>query len=254
VKPSLVFIHGWGSDSRIWASWVATYYAAYSVVLIDLPGHGDAPMVSVSSDDAIIEAWVAAIEVQIPDHAVIVGWSLGGLLAQCVAQRYPERVAGLVLLASSPCFVQRAGWSLGLDTTAFAHYRADVMPHTPALLKSFFALQVLGDPEPRARLKQLRAFMSDSDSVPAQALAQGLDILQSLDMRDALSSLSMPSLWLLAQEDAIVPVALANALTDLQPTAQVVCLPDCGHLPFLAYPDKTADAILTFIQQECVRD
>jgi len=102
--PELVFLHGWGANSALWRSWIERHFVGYRITLIDLPGHGQSPQAS-WSDDALLDGWVDAIVAALPERAILVGWSLGGLLAQQIAWRYPQRVTSLVLMASSPCFV-----------------------------------------------------------------------------------------------------------------------------------------------------
>jgi len=182
-----------------------------------------------------------------PDRAIVVGWSLGGLLAQRIALTQPERVERLILLASSPCFVQRDDWMPALASSLFARYLSEVMTQTRVLLKSFAALQVLGAAQPKLVLKQLLPVVSALSEAHVPALYQGLRLLQVLDFRDQIHRLSMPTLWLWGTDDAIVPSVIADAIRQLQPTAcqqQVVA----GHLLFLSAGAGVAAAMRDFIE------
>lgn len=247
--PDLVFIHGWGAERGLWRDWVLTHFIpGWRVTLVDLPGHGGSAGLVAASDDALADAWLTALIEVLPVRATLVGWSLGGLLAQGVALRMPERVERLVLLASSPCFVQRDGWLPALEVPLFARYWQEVGQQTASLMRSFFALQTLGSPQPRSLLRQLTPLLSVMGQGSVPALAQGLSLLGRLDYRQQLASLSVPTLWVLGQQDAIVPIALADALAELQPQARVTVLDQAGHLPFLSHGDETARQLLEFLQ------
>lgn len=243
----LVFIHGWGANSALWRAWIEHYFADYRITLIDLPGHGQSPQLA-CGDEQVLDAWLEALVEVLPESAVIVGWSLGGLLAQALALRYPDRVQGLVLMASSPCFVQRDDWSSALETSLFARYLTEVMQQTQTLLKSFFSLQALGSQQPKQLIKQLLPLVHQLIEGHQASLYQGLRLLKTLDFRAELVRLTAPTLWLFADGDAIVPSALSFHIDKLQPQAQVVTISASGHLPFLAQPEQTSGLIGTFLQ------
>lgn len=247
LGSDIVFLHGWGANSALWRLWIATYFGDYRVTLIDLPGHGQSPQVH-WQDDAVLDGWVNAIRDVLPERAILVGWSLGGLLAQQIALRYPQRVTTLVLMASSPCFVQREDWLPALERSLFARYLSEVMQQTQRLLKSFFSLQALGSEHPKQLIKQLIPLVGQLMAGHQMSLHQGLLLLQSLDMRQQLVHLSMPTLWLFADADAIVPIALMTEVLQWQPQAHCQLIASSGHLPFLAQPSDTAGAIISWLQ------
>lgn len=245
--PELVFLHGWGANSALWRSWIERHFVGYRITLIDLPGHGQSPQAS-WSDDALLDGWVDAIVAALPERGILVGWSLGGLLAQQIAWRYPQRVASLVLMASSPCFVQREDWLPALEKPLFARYLTEVTQQTQQLLKSFFSLQALGSQQPKQLIKQLLPLMNQVMSGHQLSLRQGLWLLQTLDMRYQLADLTLPTLWLFADADAIVPSSLMAEIAHWQPQASCQLISASGHLPFLAQPSATAEAIISFLQ------
>lgn len=244
----LVFIHGWGANSALWRPWIVQYFPEYQITLIDLPGHGESEQLSASQDDNRIQAWLDALLAVLPAKASVVGWSLGGLLAQSIALQHPQRVDKLILLASSPCFVQKAGWLPALEVSLFARYLQEVTQQTLGLLRSFFALQTIGSAQPKQLLKQLLPLISQVLLGHVQSLKEGLAILAHSDLREQLVNLEQDTLWLFAEQDAIVPVALIEYITQLQPNANVMRIDNSGHLPFLAQPAETAKAIHQFLE------
>lgn len=247
---NFVWLPGWGANSQLWQTWVNQAFSAYNNIFIDLPGHGKQVMATPSNETEILTQWLAVIVPQLPEKSVIIGWSLGGLLAQAIAISYPQKVLALVLMASSPCFVQRPDWLPALEQSLFERYLTEIATHSRQLLKSFFSLQALGDRQPRQLSKLLLPLIEQvttSDGI--HALQQGLSLLAQLDFRQQLATIQQPCLWLLAEQDAIVPLALVDALVHLQPQSFIYVIRNSSHVPFISQPNATAARIHEFLQQ-----
>jgi pimeloyl-[acyl-carrier protein] methyl ester esterase len=127
APPTLVLVHGWGSRHEVFAPFVAALGGGFEIVALDLPAHGAAVEEPFPRD---IEAMLGWMRRRIPRGAVLVGWSLGGVLGLRFAQAFPGHLAALVTIATSPCFLQREGWQAGMDDSAFAGFR-DGLPKVP---------------------------------------------------------------------------------------------------------------------------
>ncbi|MCD8475598.1 MAG: alpha/beta fold hydrolase [Shewanella fodinae] len=92
----LVWLHGWGVNGSIFLPTVAQL-PQYRSYCVDLPGFGDSQPQPGTLDD-----WAERLFEQLPTNAIWLGWSLGGLVATRIAQRWPQQVRGLVTIASSP--------------------------------------------------------------------------------------------------------------------------------------------------------
>jgi len=98
---------------------------------------------------------VAALAAAAPRRAVWVGWSLGGVLAQLAACRYPERVAGLVCIAAAARFVACDEWPHGMARAVFNDFAASFARDADAAAKRFLSLQTAGNGD-AALLRRLR--------------------------------------------------------------------------------------------------
>jgi len=236
--PPLVLLHGWGGDARVWAPVLPALCRSRQVITLELPGFGG------SAPCGHWQQAVAAIAASLPPRCVLIGWSLGGMLAARVAAACPERVDSLVTLASNASFIARPDWPAAMAEPVFRAFRASFAANPVAALRQFQALEAKGDPREREVLRQLRGMAA---SPQPQPWLQALDWLAELDNRELLAALPVPALHLFTAGDALVPAAAAKALGALCPGARVEVLAGCGHAPHLSQPDGLAASILGFL-------
>jgi len=105
--PDLVLIHGWSMHSGVWQGLLQLLSTKYRCHLVDLPGHGKTVW---RENDFDLSQLLPSLSAQLPEKAVYLGWSLGGMIALAMANRYPNKVSKLIMLASTPSFVQQEGW------------------------------------------------------------------------------------------------------------------------------------------------
>lgn len=251
--PELVLLPGWGFGAGVWgaADTAAATSADPSVPdsqpqeagwLGALQRFGPVTLVEIDDPGAVgpdTELW-SRLAALLPETAVWLGWSLGGMLAVELAVRYPGRCLALVTVASNARFVAAEGWPQAMSTATFEAFRAGFQSEPIAAWRRFLALCTHNSAAPalaasgsggRAALHKLRTLQPrprlSSGRLDAPLL-RGLDWLASLDTRPALARLSCPVLHLLAKGDAMVPVEVAADLAQLSGSARVVVL-DGGH-------------------------
>lgn len=248
---TLTLIHGWGADNGVWLDWAETYLAPhFHLTLIELPGFGQSPAFDKLPDADLADAWLSALSEALPERTHLLGWSLGGLLAQQLALRHPQRIQSLICLASTPRFVQNDGWKWAVSPPLLADFIKALGLEYGAVLKQFWRLQLQGSDNARVLMKKLSAHMSQRALPHYNGLLQGLYLLRDLDNRDQLPQLTAPTLWLLGEHDPLIPPALIESLSPLQPHAKTEILQGAAHMPFFSHPQATAEAILAFIRPQ----
>ena len=247
--PALALIHGWAMHGGLFAPLVERLATRYTLHLVDLPGHGHA-----CADDTALEPVAIAAELvaRVPDAAWL-GWSLGGQFALRAALDHPDRVRGLVMVASSPRFVRGDDWTHGVDAQVFRDFASLLQQDYRATLEGFLALEALGSTTARDDLRSLKT-QAFARGEPAQrALLEGLGLLDRLDLRAELPGLQVPSLWISGRRDRLVPAGAMPAAAALTPGARSVVIADAGHAPFLNSTDAVAHEIDVFMRDLVVR-
>ena len=179
------------------------------------------------------------------------GWSLGASVVLNIAQAYPERVSGLVILAGNPLFMQTNGWP-GMKDNVLEAFAAQLRADCRGTLVRFLSLQVSMLDDYKAVLKQLKAAVLDTVSPDKVTLQGGLEILKTADLRTVLVDTQLPVLMILGTRDTLVPVEMAEAIIWLAPDVNVEIIEEAGHVPFLSHPDSVLERMRPFMEQQCV--
>jgi uncharacterized protein (TIGR02246 family) len=234
---ALVFLHYWGGSSRTWGRVIDALPDGYRRVAYDHRGWGDseAPAGGYTIGDLADDAQgvIAALGLQ---RYVIVGHSMGGKVAQCVAARRPNGLAGVVLVAPSPpepmalTDVQRAQMAGAYDSRDSIEF---VLDHvlTARLLFGEAREQVIAD--------SLRGAPQAKAAWPHAAMKE--------DLRSVVTRIDVPVLVIAGEHDRVdSPDTLREALLPHISTASMEVVPGIGHLSPLEAPDQLASLIAGF--------
>lgn len=248
---SLTLIHGWGADNQTWFSWAkAQLQPYYQIHMIELPGFGNSPSLDLdpADDQALNETWLTALADALPNRTHLLGWSLGGLLAQQLAARHPDRIQSLTCLASTARFTQNDGWQWAVSPPLLADFIQALAHESSTVVKKFWRLQLQGSDNGRHLMKQLMSQMQNRHLPSFAGLIQGLRLLKAIDNRHLISQLKQPTLWLLGENDPLIPADIQQAIQRLQPQSQIKLIEGASHMPFFSHPQQTADALLHFLK------
>lgn len=270
--PPLVLLHGWAMHGGVFAPLVDALRTTHTLHVVDLPGHGT------SADSTValaLEPCVEAVLQQVPD-APWCGWSLGGLFALHAATTRPKRVPKLVMLCASPRFVREdpvpadvaaraaavdtaaadtavAGhaerWRYGVSAEIFEDFAKSLRTDYHATLERFIALEAFGSDHAREEIRALRDLLFTRGEPAASVLADGLQLLQTTDLRHVLPTLAVPSLWLGGRRDRLVDPRALQAASDLAPQSRAHVVDHAGHAPFLTHVDAVATELAGFIAE-----
>jgi len=263
----VVLWHGWAMNLRVFDALRENLQRDFRTIAVDLPGHGrsawraavpavpGAPAAStVTAAAAAAAARLEALDsllqpllATVPHNATLVGWSLGGQLALRAAMLAPERVARLVLIATTPRLLRADDWPHGVDAALLAGMRARVHEDSQAMVDEFLELQLRGCRNAVPLLHSLRTTLPMQGAALAPALLSGLEVLTYTDLRPLLSQVHQPALVVGGQYDRITHPRAAEALAHSLSAARYHEFARSAHAPFLSHADEFTALLREFI-------
>ena len=247
--PAVVFIHGIGGSARIWGPQVASFAAAgLRPVALDLPGYGAREPVDRMDFDMLagdVEAQIARLGL---DRPILVGHSMGGMVAQTALRRRPDAYRAAVLSCTSPAF----GDPTGEFQKKFVADRLGPLDagRTMAELAPAMVDAVSG-PAPDAAGRQLA--IATIAATAARSYRAAVHCLVGFDERANLARIGIPVLCLAGAHDRLAPPAMMERMAARIPGARFVRLAGVGHLPNVEAPRAFDAAIFDFLHAALTR-
>ena len=240
----LVCLHGWGMNLRVFDLLRADLAHDCETWAVDLVGHGRSPW---AAGHASFEAQVEDVLNVLPARCVLLGWSFGGKLAIEIAVRAPQRIAALVLVAVSPKFAQSADWSHGMADSSMRAFGAALEQNWQQTLRDFVWLQLRGGRNAEASQQVIEAALAEQGAPAREALRNGLQLLDTKDLRQRVPQISQPVLIISGQNDRVTSPGAARWLAQAMPRASLVEIPRAGHAPFISHHSAVAAAVQNFL-------
>lgn len=246
-RPSLALIHGWGLGRQAWAPVIPALSAHLDIHLVDLPGYASAP-----PDPACFADAARRIACRLPAGSLLCGWSLGALLALEIARQQahpqaeqpPTHFSGLILVGATPCFTQRDDWPHAQTPQLLERFTQAVADAPAETLRHFIALLNQGDAQARAHTRSQQRALSAMPAPDPGSLQQGLDWLGNVDLRAAVTAITMPTLLIHGDRDPLMPLPAARWLSAALPNARLACIEGAAHAPFLSAPERFAELVI----------
>jgi pimeloyl-ACP methyl ester carboxylesterase len=238
---------GWGGDHTAWAFQIPALLEGYRVIAPDNRGAGqsdqpDAPYsITGMADD--VAALLAHLGI---DRAHVCGASMGGMIAQELALRHPERVRTLQL----HCTLARPdayGTHL-VESLLAVRARENREEWARAMLPWIICRKTVRE---RPEFVQLMLQRALDNPYPTSyvGLRRQAEAIGGHDTLERLTAIRVPTLITVGAEDILVPPAFSEELQARIPGAAFTLIPDAGHVHFLEQPQAFNDAMLGFLSK-----
>jgi pimeloyl-[acyl-carrier protein] methyl ester esterase len=238
--PDVALLHGWGLGAGVWEATAALLAETCRVHVVSLAGYDDHP-----ADDLDFSATAATLADQLPAGCTLCGWSLGGMLALSAAAQRPQRIGRLILVSTTPRFVQDADWPRAQAPALLDSFRGAVAGDAKATLTRFVMLFNQGDEKARVISRTLTPLLANA--LPErETLLRGLSWLGNADLRSALKDIAQPTLIMHGDNDPLIPIAAGTALAATLPNARLLHFAGAAHAPFVAAPSEFVAAVSAF--------
>ncbi len=240
---AIALLHGWGLHGGIWETLVPKLAENYTVHNIDLPGFGYSP---VYNGDYNLDYLVDSVADVLPEECVLLGWSLGGLVATKLAINYPEKIKKLITVSSNPSFVANDNWQ-GMKLDVLESFIGYLEEDYEGTLIRFLGIQTMGSKTQKDDLKMLKDTVFIHGQPSKKALRGGLQILKDNDLTEQLKQIKIPMLRLYGRLDALVPNKVCAAVDSLHQLSESKVYRKSAHAPFLSQFDEFYADLSQFI-------
>lgn len=240
----VIFIHGWNMAASVWDMQLDSFSkAGLEAIAVDLRGHGD------SADMAPFNVAQSAKDIKTLvdnrhyERPIIVGWSMGAMVAIEYALSYPDELAGICLVGGTPRFIRTEDFPHGLPPKDLKGMKLKLRRDFERCIAEFRAAISSGlTPEEKI-------LVADTPLPRACAAKEGLDELASVDLRHRLGQINIPVLLIHGTQDRVCPPGASAYMEGEIKGSQVVLIEGAGHLPFLSHREVFNEVVEKFIRR-----
>ncbi|RWB24623.1 MAG: 3-oxoadipate enol-lactonase [Mesorhizobium sp.] len=233
--PALVFSNSLGSDFRIWEDVATLLGQRYRILLYDKRGHGlsDAPTGPYTIDDHTDDL-LALLDHFGFEATAIVGVSLGGMIAQRLAARAPDRAKALVLCCTATRIGTAEGWANRITSVE----SGGIESVADGVLKLWFTEAFRRD-----RAAEFEGWRNMLVRTPAHGYLASCVSVRDADLRADAAGIAAPVLCVAGDQDGSTPPDLVRGMADLIPNARFVLIEGAGHIACVEKPGELAGLI-----------
>ena len=241
---AVFLLHGVGGAKEAWlVTMAALADVGMRAVAWDMPGYGTSATLSPYTLHGLALALESLIDHVGARRNVLLGHSMGGMVAQEAVALYPAKVHGLLLCATSPAFGRADGdWQRKFLQARFAPLDAGL---GMAGLAAQLVPAMVGPDASAATVEAARSMMA---GVPEASYRAALAAIAGFDRLAQLPHIAVPTLCVAGEHDRNAAPAVVHQMAQRIPDAGYLCLPGAGHLVNLERPREFNAAALSFVQ------
>lgn len=249
-QDNLLMIHGLGDEADTWRHVFFPLSERFHIIALDLPGFGRSDKLDFDyTPELLLNAIIGLMDQLTIRNAILMGSSLGGILAHHIALTHPTRVKGLVLVGGSVLQPEpMVDWSLRLmrmpiiGEWLYTRLRKDPDAAYKTLKSVYHSLEELPEPDKAFLYTRVNQRVWDDGQRRAylstlRKLAPWVKQIQA-DLPEQLKKVENPTIVIRGEHDTLFPEANAEAIVISQPDATKEIIQGTGHLPHQEDPDS----------------
>jgi len=236
----VVFSNSLGTDFRAWNPLLPHLSTGLRIIRYDKAGHGLSDFAGERPIEAHAEDLAALLDHLRVEKAVVVGLSVGGLIAQAFADAHPARVLALALCDTGHKIGTPDIWNPRIEAINAGGMQAVL---EPTMERWFTARYRVESPDFPIWCNMLTRTMTEGYCSVGRAI-------RDADFTDRTRGIKAPTVCVVGTQDGATPPALVQELAGLIEGSTFVQIDDCGHLPCIEQPEALAAAITTLLSKQ----
>ncbi|MFH1709707.1 MAG: alpha/beta fold hydrolase [bacterium] len=252
MKKHLVMLHGFGCDSRVFASIGTKLSKDYDVLMVDIPGHGQTKE---EFRDFAFSAYTIsyALDNYLKEPYALLGWSMGGQIA---LEMYKQKsihncndehcshdpIGSLILISSTPKFVESDDFPVGMNKAIFSKFKKGIKDKPDETMDGFYSMIFSGNEDGSKFVPELK-----KQTPPLAVLTECMESFELSDERDVLSKITVPTLIMTSDEDEIVSPKASMYMSQEIRNSALKIFKGNSHAPHLTREEEVIDEISKFI-------
>lgn len=243
---TVFLLHGAFGAKEYWRRQMAALAAAgYRVVAWDAPGYGLSPLPEGFGIDLCAKSLAALLRSQGSGRNVVLGHSMGGMIAQRAWAYAPEHIHGYVLSATSAAFGQPDGdWQREFVRQRVAPLDAgrSIPDYAPEMLKKMMG--------PRAEGPDVRLLIDTVSLMREETFRAAVAAIATYEGRALLPTMHVPALCVAGELDRTAPAEVMQKMATKMPRAVCVSLEGLGHFGWAEDAARFNQVLLDFLSAE----
>ncbi|MFT0868490.1 alpha/beta fold hydrolase [Pseudomonas sp. CAM1A] len=246
-SATLILSHGFGCDQSMWRFLLPHLITRFRVITYDLVGAGLSDPAAYERDKyASLWGYASDLNELVDAYAqgpvIVVGHSVSAMIGALAERQRPGRIAGLVMIGGSPCYVDAGGYTGGFSPDEI-HALLATLDDNYLGWSSTMAPVLMGVPGQPELQEALTSSFCRTDAQVARHFAR---VIFLSDHREDVSGLQVPTLIVQCTGDPVVPVAVGEYLHRVMPASQLSLIDNMGHYPQLSAPGACSAALDAF--------
>jgi pimeloyl-ACP methyl ester carboxylesterase len=232
-EKAIVFIHGSGGNSNVWANQFQIENLKWDYIAIDLPNHNKSDTYPNISLDLYVEVVKAVITAHTYKNILLCGHSLGGAVIQAYYFKYPTKVSGLILCGT--------GARLRVSPKILDSLKTDYEQFLNSLPYGSFYRKTPKD--------VIENYLKEARQESADITYKDFNICDKFDTLEKTTEIKVPSLIICGTDDKLTPIKYSKFFDEKIENSQLVQIERAGHMVMIEKPKEVNDAIQKFIKE-----
>lgn len=236
-KPHMVLLHGVGMQADYWSNLTTTLESTFSITAVDLPGHGQSPLINSDSPD--LQNYTDAIAVCVAGRpSIIAGHSMGALIALDMAVRYKNQVAGIAAL--NGVYRRSAIAQQAIQARADELVSSPTPDHKPTLQRWFGSAPQGVDAEAEKNCHQWLSGVSAKGYRDAYRVFASSDAPTDTE----LLAIQCPAVFMTGSDEPNSTPQMSQAMSKLMVNSRCVIANGARHMMSMTHADLVGDTLI----------